>query len=66
MLRSFCRALQAGEKEPILKAHVLYDEVEKLAEEKRRPELLDSGFARLLKVASTTFKQPLHSCRDRL
>ena len=45
-----CRALQAGEKEPILKAHVLVDEVEKLAESKKAPHLMDSGFARLLKV----------------
>lgn len=46
----FGRALKAGEKEPILKPYILRDEVEKLAEDKGKPELNDSGFARLMKV----------------
>ena len=45
-----CRALKAGEKEPILKPYILSDEVDKLAEDKQQPEIKDSGFARLLKV----------------
>lgn len=52
VLRPYCcRALEAGKKDPILKPYVLKDEVEKLAKEKKQPELNDSGFARLLKVS---------------
>ena len=62
MFLNDCRALKAGEKDPILKPHILSDDVEQLAEEKQQPEIKDSGFARLLKVSSQVLCWASASC----
>ena len=44
------RALEEGKREPILKPHILLDELLALADKHSKPEVKTCGFARLLQV----------------
>ena len=56
--------MSKGKEEPILKANLLSDEVDKIAKETKRPDLADSAFARLLKVSTLASYLHVISCKE--